>query len=350
MRRKRSKIGAFLIGTVIPFLTVAVIVTIALVIFVLVNKSSNGNTTLIAIVMLVTIFVLSVAFVVGDKLKRRITIDNPVREILEATEKIAKGDFSVRLSTVRSYEKYNDYDLIKENLNDMAKELEQSAVLKTDFISSVSHELKTPLTNVQNYIFLLQGDLDKQTKDKYVKICLEETKRLSSLINNVLKLNKLENQNFNFEKETFRLDDLLAQTIIAFEEQFSKKNIDFSCKLSEMKVNSSKTALEIVFTNLLSNAVKFTESGGSIFVQLSRQGDTAVVSVKDTGVGISKQTGARIFDKFYQGDTSHSGEGNGLGLALVKKVIDVLGGQITVNSELGKGSTFSVTLKDVFND
>lgn len=350
MRRKRSKIGAFLIGTVIPFLTVAVIVTIALVIFVLVNKSSNGNTTLIAIVMLVTIFVLSVAFVVGDKLKRRITIDNPVREILEATEKIAKGDFSVRLSTVRSYEKYNDYDLIKENLNDMAKELEQSAVLKTDFISSVSHELKTPLANVQNYIFLLQGDLDKQTKDKYVKICLEETKRLSSLINNVLKLNKLENQNFNFEKETFRLDDLLAQTIIAFEEQFSKKNIDFSCKLSEMKVNSSKTALEIVFTNLLSNAVKFTESGGSIFVQLSRQRDTAVVSVKDTGVGISKQTGARIFDKFYQGDTSHSGEGNGLGLALVKKVIDVLGGQITVNSELGKGSTFSVTLKDVFND
>lgn len=350
MRKKRNKVSAFLIDTVVPFLTVAVIVTIALAIFVMVNRVSNGNTTLIVVVMIVTIFVLSLAFLVGDKLKRKITIENPVKEILEATERIAKGDFSVRLSTIRSYEKYNDYDLIKENLNDMAKELEKSAVLKTDFISNVSHELKTPLANVQNYMFLLQGDLDNETKQKYVKICLEQTKRLTNLINNVLKLNKLENQNVNFEKENFRLDELLAQSILAFEERFNKKNINLDCDLSEITVHSSQTAIEIVFSNLLSNAIKFTDEGGSVFVSLKKQGKNAVVSVKDTGIGISFETGAKIFDKFYQGDTSHSGEGNGLGLALVKKVIDVLGGQIAVKSQVGKGSTFTVTLKDVINE
>ncbi|MBQ7339518.1 MAG: HAMP domain-containing histidine kinase [Clostridia bacterium] len=344
--RKKGKIKSFLMGTIFPFFTVILLVSVSLIVYEQIKMTAGDKPFVVSLVMLLTVCALSVLFVVGDKIRRKITNEAPVKEILDATEKIASGDFSVRFTTIHSYENYNDYDLIKENLNAMVAELEKSEILKTDFISNVSHEIKTPLSIIQNYISLVQEEKDEEKRKKYIETVILATKRLSSLITNVLKLNKLEHQELNVEYQKIRLDQMLAEAILSFEDLIDKKQIEIDCSLEEIEINSSASCLEIVWNNLISNAIKFTEPNGKITIKLYRKMDEIVVEVADTGCGISADTGAKIFDKFYQGDTSHSGEGNGLGLALVKKVIDLIGGKISVESQLGKGSKFTIVLKD----
>ena len=150
-------------------------------------------------------------FAFCDFIRRKITIENPVNEILKATQRIASGDFSVKLVSTHSLEKYNNFDVIMENINVMANELRKSEMINSDFVSNVSHEIKTPLSIIQNYIFLLQDDLDKETKEKYIKTVIDATKRLSALVTNMLKLNKLENQQLNLEIEDIRLNEMLAE-------------------------------------------------------------------------------------------------------------------------------------------
>ena len=347
MRKQPTKKTSSWAGYLVFFITIATLVTIALTLFMVVNRKTGGDTWAIALTMFVIIVALSAICTGLDIWRRKKMIDEPVRMILSATERIAAGDFSVRLTALHAYEKYDDYDLIMENLNAMAAELAKSEVLKTDFISNVSHELKTPLSIIQNYVSLLRQDLDEETKEKYIQTVVAATKRLSNLITNILKLNKLEHQQLNVEKEAFPLHEALAEAVLALEDWLDKKGLEVDCDFDEVEIFSSKSCLELVWNNLLSNAIKFTDEGGKISVTLRRNGGNAVFSVKDTGCGISPEVGAHIFDKFYQGDTSHSQEGNGLGLALVKKVIDVLGGEISVRSEEGKGSEFTVTLKGV---
>ena len=339
-KEPKKKTSSFL-GYVIFFLTIACAVIVALYAYVLSSRLSGGNRAVISVVMLAVIILLSLLCTLFDIVRRKVMIDRPVRDILEATEKIAAGDFSVRLTTLHTYEKYDDYDLIKENLNVMAAELGKSEILKTDFISNVSHELKTPLAIIQNYVSLIgKSGLDEDTRQKYVKTVLSATKRLSDLVGNVLKLNKLEHHELSTETENIRLDDMLAKAVLAYEDLIDEKELEIECDFDEVNIVSAPSYLEMVWNNLISNAIKFTEKGGKIRVSVK-----SIVKVSDTGCGISPETGARIFDKFYQGDTSHSQEGNGLGLAMVKKVIDVLGGEISVESELGKGSTFTIVLK-----
>ena len=346
-KEPKKKTSSFL-GYVIFFLTIACAVIVALYAYILSDRLSGGNRAVISVVMLAVIILLSLLCTLFDIVRRKVMIDRPVRDILEATEKIAAGDFSVRLTTLHTYEKYDDYDLIKENLNVMAAELGKSEILKTDFISNVSHELKTPLAIIQNYVSLIgKSGLDEDTRQRYVKTVLSATKRLSDLVGNVLKLNKLEHHELSTETENIRLDDMLAKAVLAYEDLIDEKELEIECDFDEVNIVSAPSYLEMVWNNLISNAIKFTEKGGKIRVSVKSDGEKSVVKVSDTGCGISPETGARIFDKFYQGDTSHSQEGNGLGLAMVKKVIDVLGGEISVESELGKGSTFTIVLKDV---
>lgn len=344
MKKKRNLVLNFIKQTATPFITVSLIVTISLLIFKKVTVATNGNSKTVVIVMFLTTFLLALAFVVGDRIQRKITAENPANEILEATEKIASGDFSVRLTSTRSYDKYNNFDQIKQNLNLMACELEKNNMLKNDFISNLSHEIKTPLAIIQNYANLLKKDLDEQTKQKCVQTIVTATQKLTDLVSNILKLNKLDNQQLKLEYSDINLCEMLANTLVNFEDLIESKGLNLDCDLSEAYVTSCEGMLEMVWNNLISNAIKFTEPGGSIKVKLTSTSLGATVQISDTGCGISKQTGERIFDKFYQGDTSHAQEGNGLGLALVKKVIDLIGGTITVSSELGKGSTFTVTI------
>ncbi len=341
-RRKSN----WLIGALLFFLLIAFIIQIAVLVFDYIDDRTQNN-GLIALLMLVVILILAALCTVIDIVRRKLTVEKPLQKILQATEEIAEGDFSVRLESTHPYGKYDPYDLIMENINVMAAELGKTELLKTDFISNVSHELKTPLTVIRSYAKLLEReDLDGETRQKYAKAVQSASERLSDLITNILRLNKLEHQQIQAEYERFDLAELLAETAVQFEERIEEKGLEFLCDLEEnILVYSSKSYLEIVCSNLLSNAVKFTDEGGRVALSLKKEGDRAQICVSDSGCGIPAEVGARIFEKFYQADTSRAKEGNGLGLALVKKVVDVLGGEISVDSEVGKGTVFTVGLK-----
>lgn len=341
---KNKKLYSFL-GYLIFCITIMVIITIAIAVFVAINRESNGNQTVIALVMIAVVILLSATCTIFDYLRRKITIQNPVNKILDATERLAEGDFSIRLDTDHTYGKYNDYDLIMENVNVVARELGKSEILKSDFISNVSHEIKTPIAIIQNCVTLMQSkDITEDERIGYAKTAEEATRKLNNLVTNILKLNKLENQEITKNYERFCLTGVLEKSILGFEEIIETKELFLDVQIEDVTIVSNKTYLELVFNNLISNAIKFTENGGTIGISVTPISGGALVAVSDTGCGISKEDGARIFDKFYQGDTSHSQEGNGLGLPLVKKVIDVLGGKIMVQSELGKGTTFTIEL------
>ena len=333
-----------LLGSLLFFVLIALVIQIAVLIYDYIAERTESN-MLIALLMLGVIVLLSIACTVIDIFRRRLMVTHPTERILMATERIAAGDFSVQLPLMHPYGRYTEYDLIMENLNMMAAELSKSEMLKTDFISNVSHELKTPLAVIGSYAALLRDEsIEPEERRRHIETMLAAVARLSNLVTNILKLNKLENRELRPETETFDLTASLEECILAHEELIEAKELTLDCELDEVHITSSRSYLELVWNNLISNAIKFTEPGGAVGVRLKRLESTVEVSVFDTGCGISPEFGARIFEKFYQGETSHSGEGNGLGLALVRKVIDILGGKITVSSEIGKGSTFTVTL------
>ena len=347
MKKQQRRKGNSFFAYFIFFLLIATTVTVAMFIFGFVYERSEGDMRIVSLVMMLVILFLSLICTVIDAARRRITVERPLRKILNATDKIASGDFSVRLRVAHSYHRYDEFDYIMENLNRTAAELSKTEMLRNDFISNVSHELKTPLTVIQSYAASLQKEnIPEDTRKKYAATLQEAAKRLNDLVVNILRLNKLENQAIQPEREEIKLDEELAQTVLRYEELIDAKKLILDCRLDEVKIYSSPSLLELVWNNLLSNAVKFTEEGGAISVTLQKQSGKAVVKVSDTGCGISKATGEHIFEKFYQGDTSHAREGNGLGLALVKKVIDLIGGEIRVESELGKGTTFTVLLQE----
>lgn len=344
MRRNARKSRFSFAGYLIFFVTIAAIITCAVLVYSLLAET--GSPLVIALVMIAVIVVLAGACTVIDLVRRKCMVERPVNEILRATEKIAGGDFNVRLQSKHAYDKYDEYDIIFGNINTMAAELSRNEILKTDFISNVSHEIKTPLAVISNHATLLQDEnLSASERAEYTKALLIATKRLTDLITNILKLNKLENQVIQEQKSKLHLGDFLGEIVLGFEDMINEKNIELECDIGDVLYSADKTYIEIICNNLLSNAIKFTPEGGKIGVSLQEGESEIVLKVADTGCGMPPETGARIFDKFYQGDTSHKQQGNGLGLALVKKVIDIMGGKISVESEVGKGSVFEVALK-----
>ena len=348
MRKKKVRnVGFSIAGAFIFFVLIALVMQIAILVYDYIRQRTD-NPALIAVLILIVIIALSAFCTVFDWVRRKIMVDKPTKKILDATEKIAEGDFSTRLEIAHSFDRYNEYDYIMENLNKMATELQKNEVLKTDFISNVSHEIKTPLAVIQNYSTLLQDDtLDSETRKNYSKTLISASKRITDLITNILKLNKLENQEIQEKHEPFSLTDALSDSVVEFETLIKNKNLELNCDFDDVTIFSSKSLLEIVWNNLISNAIKFTPIGGNIDISLKRINKNVEIKVADTGIGMTSEVGSKIFEKFYQGDTSHSTQGNGLGLALVKKVIDILGGEIAVQSEINKGSTFTILLKDV---
>ncbi|MBQ8684986.1 MAG: HAMP domain-containing histidine kinase [Clostridia bacterium] len=345
MNDKNAKFSFW--GAVIFFITVAATVTVAMLVFSWVNEKSGGDRQTIALVMLLVILFLSVLWTLADLIRRRIMVDKPVEDILAATEKIATGDFSVRLHPRHSFEYYDEFDRIMDNINRLCEELGRSETLKNDFIANVSHELKTPLSVIQSYAAACgKKNTDEQTRKAYLQTLENAARRMSDLVANILKLNKLENAALHPEREWIRLDERLAEAVVELETRIEKKGLEVEADLDEVRIFSVPAYLDLVWSNLLSNAVKFTDEGGRLGVSLKLREGRAIVKISDTGCGIDAETGKRIFDKFYQGDTSHAAEGNGLGLALVKRVVDILGGEISVESEKGKGSVFTVVLRE----
>ncbi len=281
-----------------------------------------------------------------DVIKRKVTYQSPVTKILDATHKITHGDFSARITPRDSKKRKNELDIIIDDFNKMAESLSEIETLKTDFIANVSHEIKTPLAVILNYTTLLQDEkLPSDVKREYTKGLMAASKNLNELITGILRLNKLENQQIFPNKEKFNLSEQLCESMLKFETRLDEKNLELFTDFDEdIVVTADRELLEIVWSNLISNAVKFTPEGGKISVTAKKQGGFAITCIADSGCGMNAQTLSRIFEKFYQGDTSHTTKGNGLGLALVKRVIDITEAEITVDSEPGKGSAFTVRL------
>lgn len=290
---------------------------------------------------------LALVSAIIDYIRRKISVERPVKKILEATKRITQGDFSVRIAPTRIPTSQNDFNPIINDLNKMAEELEGIETLRTDFISNVSHELKTPLATLQNYGTLLTDPaLSDEKRNEYAKAIVTTTGKLSELITNILKLNKLENQSIYPATKSFSLSEQLCECLLNFETQWEEKETELETDIVEdVYINSDPELLSIVWNNLFSNAIKFTENGGKISISLKEFSGYVQVEISDNGCGMNEETVKHIFEKFYQGDTSRSTQGNGLGLAIVKRIVDILNGRITVESKPGEGSRFTVTLK-----
>jgi len=294
------------------------------------------------------VMILTFVFSMIDEIRRTLMVRRPIARIQSGLKKIMSGNFKTQIPYIRDENSSNEFDVIIKGINELAVELSGVETLRTDFISNVSHEIKTPLAAIQNYGTMLQGNaLSEKQKVEYAKAITEQTRRLSGLITNILKLNRLENQQIFPERKQYNLTEQIRECLLLFEQSWGSKNINIETGLEEdIFIYEDAELLSLVWNNLFSNAIKFTDNGGTISIKVKKEGLTAFVEVSDSGCGISPETGKHIFEKFYQGDTSHAVQGNGLGLALVKKVIDIVGGDIHVQSTLGEGSTFIVYLKE----
>lgn len=293
------------------------------------------------------VVVLSMLFTAIDALRRKYTVRKPVERIAAGAERIIQGDFSVRIPTQTSLALEDPFRDIIICFNHMAQELESVETLRTDFIANVSHEMKTPLAVMGNYAVLLQApDLSREKRLEYAKGIADGSRRLADMMTNILRLNRLENQQIFPKKEPFDLSEQLRQCLLQFEPLWESGDIALEVELQEdVTLRADQELLSLVWNNLLSNAFKFTPPGGTVALSLTADEHWATVQVRDTGCGMSPQVGAHIFEKFYQGDTSHATQGNGLGLALVKRVVDILQGEISVESRLGEGSIFLVKFR-----
>lgn len=281
--------------------------------------------------------------------KMQSTYEEPMQKLAEATTKVANGDFSVYVPTLHTSDKLDYLDIMILDFNRMVEELGSIETLKTDFVSNVSHEMKTPIAIIKNYAELLQTNQLSEVQRKEYGIAIENAAlRLSDLISNILKLNKLENQRITPDMEPYNICGQLCECILQFEDAWDEKEIELETEIEDVAmIRADESLLELVWNNLLSNAIKFTESGGKVTICQTSDETCVKVSVADTGCGMSKESISHIFDKFYQGDSSHSKEGNGLGLALVRRVLELMSGDIQVVSKEGEGSTFIVTLPTV---
>lgn len=335
------------------FLLVAFVISCCTMLFVstltnTLNITLNEeNLNVAAKLTFMNVVILSFVFYVIDTIRCRLTVERPVKRITDAAEKIMQGDFSVRVSSQSRVGTDDTFNQIIECFNKMAEELGSVETLRTDFIANVSHEMKTPLAVMQNYGTLLQNpEISEEDRMEYAKGVTDGSRRLADMMTNILKLNRLENQQIYPQATEFDLGEQLCECLLQYESVWEKAEIEIDTDIAEnVKVKADAELLSLVWNNLFSNAFKFTEAGGTVTVSLSTTEHHAIVKVKDTGCGMTQEVGAHIFEKFYQGDTSHSVQGNGLGLALVKRVVDIMQGEISVESTLGKGTTFTVRIR-----
>ena len=267
---------------------------------------------------------------------------SPILKISRASNQVAKGNFKVQ---VEGDSRIAEVQQTFANFNHMVRELGTIETLRSDFIANVSHEFKTPLNAIEGYATLLQDrTLSDEEELDYIDKILFNTNRLSELAGNILLLSKVENQNIPESVSRYKLDEQIRQTLVMLEPKWSEKNIDLDIELDEVYITNCEGLLAHVWLNVIGNAIKFSENGSGVAIRLSSDTSGATVTVRDNGIGMSGDTLQHIFEKFYQGDSSRKSEGNGIGLALVKKILDLCGGRISVTSAIGEGSTFRIFL------
>lgn len=300
----------------------------------------------LGVTMDIPIFVWAILFsvVVGGAVTNYIThsfIDHITR-LGKAMKEVAGGNFHV---TMQSDSKLKEVRDIYESFNRMVKELGNTETLQTDFISSVSHEFKTPINAIEGYASLLQDHHQSpEEQETYIEKILFNTRRLSTLTGNILLLSKINNQSIRPQRTVFRLDEQIRQAIVALEQKWTEKNIDFDVELDKVMYSGYESLLLHVWSNLIDNAIKFDPPGGMICLRLRQADDEAVFTIDDNGPGIAPEEQERIFHKFYQSDSSREMSGNGLGLALVKQIVEFSGGTVSVENLPEAGCRFTVRL------
>ncbi len=295
---------------------------------------------------LLNVIIISILFFVVDIIRKKLTTDKTIKHIVDASKRIAEGDFTTKVEPLPPFLSDPRFNEIIDCINKLAVELSGVETLRTDFIANVSHEIKTPLAVIRNYASLLEDEsISYEKRLEYAGAIKDSTRRLSDMITNILKLNRLENQQIYPKREIYDLSEQLCECLLVYENVWERKNIGIETDIDDsVTVSQDSELLSLVWNNLLSNAFKFTEEGGTVSVSLKATDTHASIVIRDTGAGMSREVGERIFDKFYQGDSSHATEGNGLGLALVKRVIDIVDGEISVDSIQGKGTAFTVRI------
>lgn len=343
MNRKRTCSNLWLYFAGIVFATIFAVLTVLAVVWTIlfrtgvVSLDPHERRIPLLVSLLGSLLIGSViAFFVGRLIIR------PVKGISNAFDELSHGNFSVR---VPETERIAEIREMAKKFNAMAHDLSHIETLRNDFVANVSHEFKTPLSAIEGYIMLLQNhNLSPEKQDAYVEKILENSHRLSALSNNILLLSKLENQEIVPGGGEYRLDEQIRRTILMLERKWTEKQIDFDIELPKQMIWGNEALLEQVWSNLVDNAVKYSPAGSTIHIRAEGDNDTVSVTIADEGIGMNEEVRKHLFEKFYQGDPSHSGEGNGLGLALVRRIVDLCGGEIAVSSEEGHGSAFTVRL------
>lgn len=340
-KKPHSKLWLQFTGVVFAtvFIVFTIIMTIWLILFQLnvINVDLRTKPMPIALFALGSLLLGAVIAVYVGKL-----IIRPVQNIGNAFDELSKGNFDVKVS---ENERISEIKEIARQFNAMTYDLSHIETLRNDFVANVSHEFKTPIASIEGYATLLQNhNLSPEKHDRYVEKILENSRRLTNLSGNILLLSKLENRETVSDKTEYRLDEQLRKCVLMLENKWTEKCIEFDIELPQVLYYGSESLLEQVWINILDNAVKHSPTGGIITITLTNSEDFVSVSISDCGNGMSDEVKKHIFEKFYQGDSSRKSEGNGLGLALVKRIVELCKGNITVNSSLGKGAEFTVNL------
>jgi len=296
----------------------------------------------------ITLIALAISYVTSGifsiVLNRNIL--KPLKELTIATKEIAAGNFNIQVDNVLNpFNQNSELGTLVDGFNNMASELKSTEMFRNDFIHNFSHEFKTPIISIRGFARQLhQGNLTPEQEQEFARIIMDEAEQLANMSSNVLLLTKLENQGIVTDKTHFSLDEQLRNCLILFEEQWSAKNLNLDLDLEEITIYQNSEILAHVWKNLISNAIKFSKQDGFLNIKCKKTTDHIHISIEDTGTGMTEETMSQIFEKFYQGDTSHATPGNGLGLPLTKRIVEIMGGRIFVKSTYGKGSTFTVHL------
>lgn len=344
IRSRKRKVTLRFLMVIVVFLTLVLSAIITGIIASLLIHMNIFNTALfqrnalIPIVAMLIFSTLFATFVTGVMGNRTL---HPVREVIDATKKVAEGDFSVRLEETNVPE----FRELNRSFNKMVKDLNGIETLRSDFTNNFAHEFKTPIVSIRGFAkLLLDENITKDEHDEYVQIIINESERLSELSTSVLELSKIENTSILSDKKEFYVDEQIRQVVAFLEPRWKIKNISFDIDLDETKIYTDENILYRVWFNLIDNAIKFSNDKGIIAITLSNDEEIITVNIEDSGKGMDEITIKKIFDKFYQGDSSHSEKGNGLGLSLVAKAVELCGGEVQVSSTIGIGSRFTVKL------
>lgn len=339
-KRSHSKLWIrFTLGVIaITFITFFILSIIAFISIYLGYLPQQRNPIISIITFVFICMIISTFFtlIIGHRILR------PIETLIDATKKVAKGDFTIRLNENFPEDEIRDMNI---HFNKMVGELNGIETLRNDFIVNVSHEFKTPIASIEGYATLLQDRLlTKEERNEYAQMILDSARQLSSLSGNILKLSGFESQEILPEKSDFSLDEQIRQVLLFLESKWSKKHLEIDLELPSITYFGNEEFLMHVWLNIYGNAIKFTPEDGTISTSVKKRDTCIYISISDTGIGMTEEVQKHIYEKFYQGNSARNWEGNGLGLTLVKRIIDLMEGTIEVQSEVGKGTTFTVCL------